>query len=132
MPAKHILRSRINSGAVPVRDTAGRRLRMAHQRASQRAAGLGIILSMAGLAVLACGPALPFSSNPIPTPDSGTGLEKLDNYTATFEAKFAPDNQNVHTWTYNLDLTDTPQGSRRTLSINGVDVGKDPGDTILI
>src|SRR5262245_30565086 len=87
MPANNILRPPVNPGAVPVRDTAGRRLRMAHQRVSQRAAGLGIILSMAGLAVLACGPALPFTSNPTPTPDSGTGLEKLNNYTATFEAK---------------------------------------------
>jgi hypothetical protein len=106
---------------------------MMDRRMHVRASLLSLSLIAGLLAALACGPALPFlGGNVTPTPDSGTGLEKLGEYAATFDAKFVPDNQNIRTWTYNLNIVETKQGAHRTLVIDGVDRGQDPGDTTLI
>ena len=106
---------------------------MTDRRISVRASLLSLGLIAGVLAALACGPALPFfNSNITPTPDSGTGLDKLGEYAATFEAKFVPDNQNLRSWTYHLDIVENNQGSNRSLVIDGVDQGQDPGDTTLV
>ena len=65
---------------------------------------------------------------------SGLGLDVLDSYAAAFEITFTPDGDPALAWTYRLDTlaSPSPPALRRSLAIEGVDPGRDPGDIVLV